>query len=305
MAFQPGVRVSILGTASVEVDGVRCHLPAPKQRALISLLALRANERVSMDGIVDALWGDDVPAAAVSTVRSYIADLRRVLEPERARHGAPGVLVTAPGGYTLRVDPDDVDAGRLEGAVRRASEELHLLGDPWRPAVGADHRQRAAELARSLGQALELWRGDPLADLGDHADIEGERDRLRSLRLHGQVMRMGALVGLHRHAAAVIDLERLCRANPWHEHLWALRALALTGCGRRVEALAHLRELRCVLGDQLGIDPDPQISRLETDLIRQDVSTRSIASVAVHRRAPSVMVASRGGAWQHARRSAG
>ena len=280
----PQVGVGVLGTAYVEVDGLPRTLGAAKQRALLSLLAMHANERVTTDTIVDVLWPDAPPAAAVATVRGYVVDLRRVVEPHRARHGASRVLLTEPGGYTLRIDPGCVDAGHLEATVRRASDRLDLLGDTWRPLVADTDRTRASELATSLERALGQWRGEPLADLGHHPDVQAERDRLCSLRLEAQVMRLGALVGLRRHAGAVTELERLCRAHPWHEHLWALRSLALAGCGRQVEALAHLRELRGALADQLGIDPDPQVARLETDLIRQDLPGRPAVTPAAHRR---------------------
>jgi DNA-binding SARP family transcriptional activator len=276
------VGIGVLGTAYVVVDGHRLHLAAAKQRALLTLLAMHPGERVTTDTLVDVLWEDAPPAAAVATVRGYVVDLRRLLEPARPSHAAATVLVTEPGGYTLRVAPDAVDAGRLETAVRRAAEHLDLVGDAWRPAVAEADRTRAAEVVASLGAALDEWRGEPLADLGQHPDVVDERERLRALRLEAQVMRLAVLVGLRRHASAVVDLERLCRANPWHEQLWALRALALAGCGRQVEALAHLRQLRGALADQLGIDPDPEISRLETDLIRQDLPGRAAVAAAAH-----------------------
>lgn len=280
----PEVGVGVLGTAYVEIDGHPRPLGAAKQRALLSLLAIHANERVTTDTIVDVLWSDGPPPAAVATLRGYVVDLRRVVDPHRARHGASSVLRTEPGGYALRIDPGCVDAGQLEATVRRASDRLDLLGDTWRPVVADADRARATELAASLERVLAQWRGEPLADLGHHPDVQAERDRLCSLRLEAQVMRSGVLIGLRRHASAVPDLDRLCRVHPWHEHLWALRSVALAGCGRQVEALAHLRALRGALADQLGIDPDPQIARLETDLVRQDLPWRATPPAAPHRR---------------------
>jgi DNA-binding SARP family transcriptional activator len=268
-----GIGVDVLGTTRVEVDGAPRPLAAAKPRALLGLLAVRANERVTTDTIVDVLWGEDAPVGAVGTARGYVADLRRVLEPQRARHAAPEVLVTIAGGYCLALDPERVDAGHLEAVVRRASRHMEVLGDDWRPAVADEDRALVATLMESLDRALSQWQGEPLADLGQHPEVEAERGRLRALRLEAEVMRLSALVGLRRHVWAVTDLERLCRAHPWHEHLWALRSVALAGCGRQVEALDSLRRLRRELVEQLGIDPDPRISRLETDLVRQEVST--------------------------------
>jgi len=276
------VGIGVLGTTSVVVADRQLRIGAAKQRALLSLLALHAGERVTTDTLVDVLWEDAPPAAAVTTLRGYVVDLRRLLEPDRPAHAAATLLVTEPGGYTLHLDPESVDAGRLEAAVRRAAEHLDLVGDAWRPTVAEADRARATAVVASLGAALDQWRGEPLADLGQHPDVVDERERLRALRLEAQVMRLAVLVGLRRHASAVVDLERLCRAHPWHEQLWALRALALAGCGRQVEALAHLRQLRGALADQLGIDPDPEISRLETDLVRQDLPGRAAVRDAAH-----------------------
>lgn len=271
MAVVADVEVGVLGPALVSVAGRQRRINAAKQRALLTLLALRANERVSTDTLVDVLWGAEASPTAVTTLRGYVADLRRVLEPGRPRHGAPSVLVTEPGGYLLSLPRERVDVARLESAVRAASSRIDLLGDPWRPEVADADLPDALETAASLDLALALWRGEPLADLGAHPDVDVERERLYALRLEGQVIRMGLLVGMGRHARAVAELDRLCRAHPWHEHLWGLRALALAASGRQVEALTSLGELRRSLDDHLGIAPDPHVVRLEADLFGQDV----------------------------------
>src|SRR6478672_13098515 len=120
-----GVEVGVLGTAVVTTAGARRELGAAKHRALLSILALRRGQRVPTDAILAALWGDEPPTGAAGTLQGYVADLRRVLEPHRAPREPAKVLVTVPGGYTLRLDAESVDAARFERAARRASAELH------------------------------------------------------------------------------------------------------------------------------------------------------------------------------------
>jgi DNA-binding SARP family transcriptional activator len=273
------IGVDLLGPAVVTVHGQPVRLGAARHRALVSLLALRANQPVPTSTIVDVLWEGSPPAGALATLRGYVAEVRRILEPGRTRHAPAEVLVTAGGGYTLRLEAWATDAARLEEAVRRAADGLELLGDPWRPGVADHDRDAVLAVVDTLSAAEGCWRGEPLPDLGCHPDIEVERDRVRVLQLQAQVLRVTALVALRRHTAALTELERLCRTHPWHEHLWALRSLALAGCGRQVEALGHLRQLRGDLADQLGIDPDPEISRLETDLVRQHVARAPVVPI--------------------------
>ncbi|GAA2138553.1 hypothetical protein GCM10009844_06640 [Nocardioides koreensis] len=268
-----GVEVGVLGTAVVTTDATRRELGAAKHRALLSVLALRRGARVPAEAIVAALWGDDPPAGAAGTLQGYVADLRRVLEPRRAPREAPTVLVTVPGGYSLRLDADAVDAARFETVVRRAATELQAIAHPLRPVVPPDQRPAVAAAAELLDEALALWRGEPLSDLGADVEVQVERDRLHALRLDAEVLRLTALLALGRHAQAVTDLERLARANPWNERLWGLRALALAGSGRQAEALACLRELRAALSGELGIDPGIELRELETALIRQELPT--------------------------------
>lgn len=266
-----GVGVGVLGTAVVTTDATRRELGAAKHRALLSVLALRRGQRVPTGAIVAALWGDDPPAGAAGTLQGYVADLRRVLEPGRAPREAPAVLVTVPGGYSLRLDADAVDAARFEAVVRRAAAELQVIAHPLRPAVSTAQRPAVAAAAELLDEALTLWRGEPLSDLGADVEVQVERDRLHALRLDAETLRLTALLALGRHTQAVTDLERLARANPWNERLWGLRALALAGSGRQAEALACLRELRAALSDELGIDPGIELRELETALIRQEL----------------------------------
>ena len=265
------VHVGVLGTAVVTIDGVRRELGAAKHRALLSILAFRRGQPVPTEAIVAALWGDVPPAGAAGTLQGYVADLRRVLEPDRAPRQAPTVLVTVPGGYSLRLDADAVDTARFEGVVRRAAADLQVIAHPLRPAVTASGRAVVAATAELLDDALAQWRGDPLSDLGSDLEAEVERDRLRALRLDAEVLRLTAQLALGNQAPAVLDLERLARGNPWHERVWGLWALALTGAGRQAEALACLRELRTSLAEELGIDPGTDLRELEIAIIRQEL----------------------------------
>ena len=266
-----GVEVGVLGTAVVTTAGARRELGAAKHRALLSILALRRGQRVPTDAIVAALWGDDPPAGATGTLQGYVADLRRVLEPHRAPREAPTVLVTVPGGYSLHLDAGSVDAARFEADVRRAALLLDVIPHPLRPVVSGAQRMAVTTARDLLDDALALWRGDPLCDLGSDLELEVERDRLRALRLDAEVLRLTALLALGGHATAVTDLERVARGNPWNERVWGLWAIALAGSGRQAEALACLRQLRASLSDELGIDPSVELRDLETAIIRQEL----------------------------------
>lgn len=266
-----GVEVGVLGTAVVTTAGARRELGAAKHRALLSILALRRGQRVPTDTIVAALWGERPPAGAAGTLQGYVADLRRVLEPHRAPREAPTVLVTVPGGYSLHLDARSVDAARFEADVRRAALLLDVIPHPLRPVVSGEQRTAVTTARDLLDDALALWRGDPLCDLGSDLELEVERDRLRALRLDAEVLRLTALLALGGHATAVTDLERVARGNPWNERVWGLWAIALAGSGRQAEALACLRQLRTSLSDELGIDPSVELRDLETAIIRQEL----------------------------------
>ncbi|GIJ61060.1 AfsR/SARP family transcriptional regulator [Virgisporangium aurantiacum] len=230
--------------------GDRIALKGPSHRAVLARLLVARGRVVPVGTLVDDLWVAP-PAGAVAAVRTFVAALRRALEPDRPRRAPATVLVTEGPGYALRADPAAVDARRFEQAVSDA---------------GA--LPPAAALSR-LDTALGWWRGPAYADFADAPWAAADRARLAELRLHAVERRAAARLDLGLAAEAVPDLDAHTGRHPWREEGWRLLALALYRSGRQGEALAVLRRARLLLVDQLGVDPGPALRRLETDILHQ------------------------------------
>ncbi|SDZ18514.1 DNA-binding transcriptional activator of the SARP family [Asanoa ishikariensis] len=223
--------------------GEPVDLRGPRHRAVLARLLVANGRVVPVDRLVDDLWTDP-PTGAVSAVRTFVAALRRALEPDRAPRTPPRLLVTEGPGYALRVGADAVDAWRFEAVVAaRPSPER-------------------------LGEALGWWRGPAYAGL-DEPWARDERARLEELRLHAVELRAEALLGQGRAADVVPDLDAHVAGHPWREDAWRLLAEALWRANRQADALAVLRRARDLLREQLGIDPGPSLRRLESDILRQ------------------------------------
>jgi DNA-binding SARP family transcriptional activator len=260
------VEVGVLGPVGVVLDGRAVDLGTPKQRALVAALALSRGWPVSVDAIVDLLWADAPPPGVTATLQAYVSQLRRVLEPERARRAPATVLVTVAPGYALRVPDEAVDAHLFEQAVTAEHHRLGatLLGPP--SLTGPE----LTEVRERIDLALGRWRGTPYAELGDAPAAVAERARLEELRTVGLEARTVAALALGRHTTVAAELEALTAAYPLRERLWALRALALTRAGRQADALEVLRGLRQVLDEELGIEPSVELRDLQTAVLRQD-----------------------------------
>ena len=245
----------ILGPLEV-LDGQRLvELGRPKQRALLAVLLVHANQVVALDRLIEELWGEQPPAQATASLQAYVSNLRRVLEPGRPARTPPRLLVTQPPGYRLVVAPEDLDATRFEVL----GEEGHRLLEEEQPGAAA----------QVLREALELWRGPALADVADEPFARAERQRLEELRLAALEDRLAAELALGRHAAAAAELGELVGRCPFRERLHGLLMLALYRSGRQAEALQAFQAARRVLGEELGIDPSPWLRQLEADILRQ------------------------------------
>ena len=236
----------ILGPFQVGRAGTRIELPAGKPRALLALLLLHAGEVVSVDKLVDELWGEHPPPTAAKNVQGYVARLRRALGDD--------VLVTHAPGYALRLDAEQVDARRFQVLV----EEARL--------------EEPAAAARRLEDALALWRGAPLADFTYEPFAQDEILRLEELRLSALEDRVEADLALGRHAAVVAELESLSRAHPLRERLQGQLLVTLYRCGRQAEALEAYRVARRRFVDQLGVEPSPELRRIERAILDHDPS---------------------------------
>lgn len=228
-------------------------LKGPRHRAVLARLITARRRVVPVARLVEDLW-DKPGAGAVGAVRTFVADLRRVLEPQRPPRAPARLLVTEGPGYALRAMQDAVDAWRFEAAV-----------------AGTAQLPPAQALQR-LDGALELWRGPAYAEFAYEDWARGERSRLAELRLRAVEQRAGAQLDLGLAAEAVPDLHAHVAEHPWREDGWRLLALALYRTGRQADALAVLRRARTMLAEQLGVDPGPALRRLETDILTQDPS---------------------------------
>jgi DNA-binding SARP family transcriptional activator len=259
------IEFRILGPIDVS-DGRRAvRLGGPKQRALLAMLLLHANEVVSRDRLIDALWGDTPPHTASTALHVHVSHLRKLLEPERASDG-DHVLLTRPPGYLLAVDPDRVDLTRFE----------RLRGQA-RTALAAGDARTAAERLR---EALALWRGPPLADLAYERFLQTEIVRLEEHRLAALEDRIDADLELGRHADLVGELEALVGEHPLRERAQAQLLLALYRCGRQAEALDAYRHARRALSDEVGIEPSRSLRELHQAILRQDPGLEGRAAAA-------------------------
>ncbi|GAA3750096.1 BTAD domain-containing putative transcriptional regulator [Plantactinospora mayteni] len=245
------VRFGVLGPVVVwDASGAPVDVKGPRHRAVLARLVVARGRVVPVGRLVEDLW-EEPPPGAVSAVRTFVAALRRALEPHRPPRVPARLLVTEGPGYALRAAPDAVDAWRFEEAVATITTA--------RPHRALDR----------LDQALGWWRGPAYAGFDDETWVRPERGRLEQLRLHAVESRAEALLTLGRAAEVVPDLDAHVAEHPWREEAWRLLALALYRTDRQGDALAVLRRARALLLDQLGVDPGPRLRRLETDILRQ------------------------------------
>ncbi|MEU3455540.1 BTAD domain-containing putative transcriptional regulator [Micromonospora sp. NPDC006766] len=248
------VSFGVLGTVELQVAGRPATPLAPAVRALLARLVLAPGRVVSADALTDALWGDQPPADATNALQLRVSKLRRAL----VAAGAGGeLLVTRAPGYQLAIAADAVDAYRFERLLDRA-----------RAATTGDGP--AAALA-CYDEALHLWRGPALADVGEAEWALAEATRLEELRLGAMEDRLELLLESGRQAEAVADLEHLVVAHPLRERLHRLLMLALYRAGRQADAITAYHALRHRLADELGIDPAPELQALAEAILRQQV----------------------------------
>jgi DNA-binding SARP family transcriptional activator len=245
------VEFGVLGSvAAWDETGEPIALKGPRHRAVLARLLIARRGVVPVPRLVEDLWEGDPPADAVGTVRTFVAGLRRALEPERPRRTPSRLLVTEGPGYALRADPSHVDARRFEHAVAAAAD------------------LPPAQAVPRLTEALELWRGPAYADFAEERWVRAERSRLAELRLTAVERRAEGRLALGAAADAAADLDAHVAEHPWREDAWQLLALALYRCGRQADALSVLRRARQLLREHLGVEPGPRLSRTEQDILR-------------------------------------
>jgi DNA-binding SARP family transcriptional activator len=255
----------ILGPVEARTEHGPVALGGVKPRAVLAVLLLHANEPVSADRLAQALWGEDAPAGAVRTVQVHVSRLRKAL-------GNGGIVETTSAGYCLRVRPGELDAERFAQLVEDGRRSL-AAGEP----------DRAAAVLR---QALTLWRGTPLAELGFEPFAQTEIARLEEQRLAAIEARVGADLAAGRDAELVGELQQLVAAHPTRERLACQLMLAFYRGGRQAEALEAYHDARRVLVAEIGVEPGPELRDLHEAILHHDPALRagvSNAEVAAER----------------------
>jgi DNA-binding SARP family transcriptional activator/tetratricopeptide (TPR) repeat protein len=244
----------ILGPLEVWNGRDWAQVGAPKWRALLATLLLSPGRPVATGQLIDELWGEHPPAKASNLVSLYVYRLRRLIGDAGGR-----VLVTRAPGYQIMLSPGGLDA-----------ESFARLVAAGRSALAGDDPTRAADL---LGAALDLWRGQALADVPATALVAAEADRLEESRVQALELRLEAGLGCGRHAEAAPEVRRLLADHPLREGLWGLLMRALSGAGRQAEALETYARAREVIADELGVDPGPGLQQLYQDILNADAAS--------------------------------
>lgn len=239
--------IRILGPLEVVDHDTSIRLGGPRQRLVLANLAARSNRLVPVEQLIDEVWGEDPPPAATSTLHSYISRLRATLGDRRIEWRAPG--------YLLHVQPDELDALRFEGMLRGA-----------RARMTAEPEAAASDFVA----ALSLWRGRPFTDLAERGALLAEASRLDEVRAEAAEEWLELESSLGRDHEVVARAEELLHDHPLRERLWGLLMHGLYRSGRQAEALEAYHRLRRTLADELGIDPSPELQRLQVQILQQD-----------------------------------
>src|SRR3954449_3692688 len=252
--------ISVLGPMEAAAGGRPLSLGGGKPRALLAMLALQAGSPVSADHLIEGLWGESPPATATKMIQIFVSQVRKALDAS----ADAGRLLTRGRGYELRIDPDDVDALRFE-------------------------RLLAAQAPR---EALALWRGPPLEELAGEPFAASEIRRLEELRLAALELAIEQDLAAGRHREVIGELDALVAQEPLNERFQGQRMLALYRSGRQSEALAAYRNAREVLIDQVGLEPGPELQRLNDAMLQHDPSLDVAGAAAPAPRPSAAPVAS-------------
>jgi DNA-binding SARP family transcriptional activator len=225
---------------------------APKLRQVLALLALNASQVVHIDLIIEELWGGNPPRSAVTTAQTYIHQLRKITPQDKA--GAPGsMIVTKAPGYMLCADPKQVDSFVFQRRVWQARKSFDSGG--------------ATEAARLFRQALDMWRGPALADVAPGRVLEAQVVTLEEQRLRALELRIQADLRLGQYRELIGELKSLVTSHPLNEWFHGQLIAALSQAGRRNDALQAYQQLRTTLNGELGLEPSPELQRLQREVL--------------------------------------
>ncbi len=242
-----GMGFGLLGPLTVHADGLVVPIPAGKQRVVLAALLLNAGGTVTADELTELLWAPTLPPSAAATLQNYVKRLRRAFGASRDR------IVTKPGGYLIEVNPGELDVAAMEQALADAQRAARAHG--WE------------EAAAKASAALALWRGDPMSDIDSAVLTLQHVPGLNELRFHARELRIEAGLQLGGHAALIPEARQLVVDEPLREHPHALLIRALSGCGRRAEALEAYQHARSVLLEELGCEPGPDLQSLHREIL--------------------------------------
>jgi DNA-binding SARP family transcriptional activator len=253
------MNIKVLGALNAEVNGISIVPTAGKPRQVLALLALYPGRVVPVPTLMEEIWGTDLPQSSLTTLQTYILQLRRMLGTAMGPD-VPGtakdVLATRYGGYLLQIPSETVDVFRYE---RLVAEGRQAFED------GED-----ARAASQLREALDLWEGPALVDVRVGPVLEIEVLRLEQSRLVAQERRIDADLRLGRHVELIAELTDLIARHPQHEGLHSQAMVALYRSGRQAAALDVYRRLRQRLIDELGVEPSPQLQRMHQAMLAVD-----------------------------------
>lgn len=248
------VQFNVLGALEI-VHGPAHHAPsAPKVLQVLAMLVLSANRIVQIESLIEQLWGDRPPRSALTTLQTYIYQLRRFLERKRIVADGEELVATRAPGYVLLVPPQQIDVQRFQRLTEAGREHLR--------------RREYAEASRDLRAGLRLWTGNPLENVpatrilaAGIADLAEQRRAAIHLRIETEMN-----MGMHRELIG--ELRSLAALHPLDEGLHGQLIQALQRSGRRSDALAAYHRLRTTLGEELGLDPCPELRVIHQELLR-------------------------------------
>jgi len=243
----------ILGPLEATHSGQPLTPTPPKIRSVLALLLLRANRIVSVESLIEELWGPEPPRSAVTTVQTYIYHLRRLFAAGGLGTEDEPLITTRPAGYQIATGAGEVDAVVFEELLSRGRDALEDGSMP-----------EAAELLRT---ALDLWTGPALADVPQGSLLQAHAVHLDELRISAMELRIRADLKLGRHHSLIAELRSLTHEHPLNEWFHGQLISALNRSGRRGEALQAYQDVRQVLSDELGVDPSPALQKLQRQVL--------------------------------------
>ncbi|MER6949644.1 AfsR/SARP family transcriptional regulator [Nonomuraea sp. NPDC000554] len=247
------VEFKVLGPLEITDETRVWRLTAARQRQILGLLLLSANQIVDVDSLTVELWGDTPPKSALTTVQTYMYQLRRFFDHEAELPAGDEILITRPPGYLIEVAPEQVDVFRF----RRLVQEGRALLDTG----------KAEEASHRLREALDLWSGHPLTDVIPGRVLEAYLADLEETRLRALEMRIEADLEIGRGRDLIGELRFLVATNPLNEWFHGRLMEALCQVGRRNEALGAYQELHAVLDRELGLEPSRELRQLQYQML--------------------------------------